>query len=356
MVQPVGLSSALAEIGSIEQFIDGGFASALAAASTPSVTIVQQPPASEPSVPTAFAVEGMAGQPQPAAVAFNSPLNTASDAQGATGDGLGAMAAALAKGFIGVPYLWGGDSPSGFDCSGLVQYVYRELGIDLPRTSQEQATVGIPVASLADAQPGDLVFFPGVDGTPMKPGHVGIYIGDGEMVDAPYSGSTVQVQPVGDPVEIRRVIQAQPPNDGPLPTGQFLPSDGSQSQYGQLFAAATKQYGLPPGLLKAMAQVESSMNPDVVSNAGAEGLMQIMPGVAHSLGIDPFDPSQAIPAAASLMSSYLRTYGSLQLALAAYNAGPAAVDKYGAVPPYQQTQDYIINVISLMEQQHASGS
>jgi cell wall-associated NlpC family hydrolase len=62
--------------------------------------------------------------------------------------------------FLGTPYVWGGATPAtGFDCSGLVQYVYGQLGINLPRTSEEQATVGTPVASLADAQPGDLVFF-----------------------------------------------------------------------------------------------------------------------------------------------------------------------------------------------------
>ncbi len=83
------------------------------------------------------------------------------------------------------------------------------LGVQLPRTSEEQATVGTPVDSLADAQPGDLVFFAGSDGSASSPGHVGIYIGNGEMIDAPHTGTSVQVQAVssaGPVVAIRQVL------------------------------------------------------------------------------------------------------------------------------------------------------
>ena len=108
--------------------------------------------------------------------------------------------------YLGVPYQWGGSTPTGFDCSGLVQYVYAQLGVSLPRTSEEQATAGTPVASLADAQPGDLVFFAGSDGTASSPGHVGIYVGNGQMIDAPYTGAAVRIEPVGNPLAIRRVL------------------------------------------------------------------------------------------------------------------------------------------------------
>ncbi len=116
----------------------------------------------------------------------------------------GTSVVADAEQYLGVPYQWGGTSPTtGFDCSGLVQHVYADLGISLPRTSQEQVTAGTPVDSIADAQPGDLVFFePSASG----PGHVGIYIGNGQMIDAPHTGTDVRIQAVGQPIAIRRIL------------------------------------------------------------------------------------------------------------------------------------------------------
>jgi len=92
-----------------------------------------------------------------------------------------------AESFMGVPYVWGGESPSGFDCSGFVQYVFRHFGVDLYRTSEEQFGEGLNV-SVKDLQPGDLVFF-----TTYAPGatHVGIYIGNGQMVDAQDMGVSI---------------------------------------------------------------------------------------------------------------------------------------------------------------------
>jgi cell wall-associated NlpC family hydrolase len=94
-----------------------------------------------------------------------------------------AAAASIALGYLGVPYVWGGASPSGFDCSGLVMYVYAQLGISLPHYTVAQWNATIPISSPA---PGDLVFFDGL-------GHVGIYIGGGRFVDAPHSGSVVRI-------------------------------------------------------------------------------------------------------------------------------------------------------------------
>ena len=113
----------------------------------------------------------------------------------------------VAQQFLGVPYVWGGESPSGFDCSGLVQYVYGRLGVSLPRVAADQARVGQPVASLADARPGDLLaFHDPVD-------HIGIYAGNGLMVVAPKTGDVVKVQAIYDePTAIRRVLPTTAPS------------------------------------------------------------------------------------------------------------------------------------------------
>jgi cell wall-associated NlpC family hydrolase len=100
------------------------------------------------------------------------------------GSGAGhAAAASIALRYLGVPYVYGGASPSGFDCSGLVMYVYAQLGISLPHYTVAQWNATQPVSSPA---PGDLVFFDGL-------GHVGIYLGGGRFVDAPHSGSVVRI-------------------------------------------------------------------------------------------------------------------------------------------------------------------
>jgi cell wall-associated NlpC family hydrolase len=91
----------------------------------------------------------------------------------------------IAMRYLGVPYVWGGQSPSGFDCSGLVAYVYAQVGVSLPHYTGAQWNVGVPV-SRSDLQPGDLVFFDGL-------GHVGIYIGGNEFIHAPHTGDVVRI-------------------------------------------------------------------------------------------------------------------------------------------------------------------
>jgi len=275
----------------------------------------------------------------------------------------GAAVVADAQRYLGVPYHWGGTDPAtGLDCSGFVQRVYGDLGIALPRTSQEQATVGTPVPDLASAQPGDLLFFePGPGG----PGHVGIYLGGGMMIDAPHTGASVQVEPVwGTPCAIRRVVGstelagaapgagsglavAGVPAAGTL---DALPASlGVPSWLVPILQGAATRYQVPAALLAAVAKHESAYEPGAVSSAGAEGLMQLMPATAASLGVDPFDPAQAVDGAARLLSSYLQRYGgSIPLALAAYDAGPGAVAEYGGIPPYAETQAYVASVTQML--------
>jgi len=91
----------------------------------------------------------------------------------------------IAMRYLGVPYVWGGSSPSGFDCSGLVSYVFAQIGVSLPHSSYAQFGIGTPV-SIGELQPGDLVFFTGAS-------HVGIYIGGGQFIHAPHTGDVVKI-------------------------------------------------------------------------------------------------------------------------------------------------------------------
>jgi cell wall-associated NlpC family hydrolase len=123
--------------------------------------------------------------------------------QGAAGAGAAVTNAAagtivsMARRYIGTPYVWGGESPKGFDCSGFAQYLYGKAGIRIPRTTYTQWNApnahAVPQSQL---EPGDLVFFRGSDSRGGLPGHVGVYIGNGMMIDAPHTGSSVRVENV----------------------------------------------------------------------------------------------------------------------------------------------------------------
>jgi hypothetical protein len=301
-------------------------------------------------------LQGQLGlNPAPAAVGGPSGAKFASALAGATGTANGVTTAGpsggdvveAAKKYLGTPYVFGGDDPAkGLDCSALVQRAYRDLGVELPRNSWQQAKAGRPVASLADAKPGDILAF----NSPVD--HVAIYLGDNRMIAAPKPGDRVKIQNVYEtPTAIRRVLDTVPAAavqdmSSLRPAGLRGASGGLAGvPYANLFEQAGAKHGVSPKLLAAVAKVESGYDPKAVSKAGAQGLMQLMPATARGLGVNnAFDPAQAVNGAAKLLASHLREFKSVPLALAAYNAGGGAVHRYDGIPPFAETQAYVPKV------------
>ncbi|MCR5791719.1 MAG: lytic transglycosylase domain-containing protein [Lachnospiraceae bacterium] len=128
--------------------------------------------------------------------------------------------------------------------------------------------------------------------------------------------------------------------------------NGKTATLESIFEEASRKYNLPLNLLKAVAKQESDFNPNDVSHSGAVGIMQLMPDTAKEVGVtDRYNIRQNIMGGAKYLSTQMKAFGgNLTLALAAYNAGPGSVRRYGGVPPYKETQDYVKKVTNYMKQ------
>jgi cell wall-associated NlpC family hydrolase len=268
----------------------------------------------------------------------------------ALGSTAGQAVVEAGKTHLGVPYLWGGtDAENGFDCSGLVQDAYRRIGVEMPKWSRHQATMGVEVGSIDEALPGDVLAF----GHPVN--HVALYVGDGKMLHAPKSGEVVKVESIDRPIAtIRRIVTPGAATFGLSPTagssvygasGASQPTSELERVYQPVFEAAGERWGIDPALLAGVASTESGFDREAVSSAGAQGLMQFMPATAAEMGVDPWDPASAIDGAARYLRQSLDQFDTVEEAIASYNAGRGAVSRYGGVPPFPETQNYVRKVL-----------
>lgn len=138
-------------------------------------------------------------------------------------------------------------------------------------------------------------------------------------------------------------VRLQPPRvEVPPPPGSVPAFSGRyDGPYLDLARDAAARHGIPADLFLRLVQQESGWNPQAVSPKGAIGLAQLMPGTAQLLGVDATDPVQNLEGGARYLRAQYETFGTWPLALAAYNAGPGAVQEHGGIPPYAETQGYV---------------
>ena len=176
-------------------------------------------------------------------------------------------------------------------------------------------------------------------------GRVRLYLSAGEdnYIDFPLQ-DIVQVEQVPDPPPPPLVT---PQNSTKEPRAGSPDAKLSQADIGEILARAGKEHNLDVDLLASVVKAESGGNARALSRAGARGLMQLMPDTATGLGIqDSYKPDQNVRGGSTYLDALLTRYrNNLALALAAYNAGPAAVDKYHGIPPYHETRAYVARVI-----------
>lgn len=157
---------------------------------------------------------------------------------------------------------------------------------------------------------------------------------------------------VTDPAgALRRVLERISARAGKAQTVAPIDCGGTQpGDFDSLIEEAAQRTGLDPALVRAVVAVESGFRPNAVSGAGAKGLMQLMDGTARALGVgNPFDPAQNLRGGTAFLRQMLERFGDERLALAAYNAGPGAVERFGGIPPYAETRRYVSMVMAERE-------
>jgi soluble lytic murein transglycosylase-like protein len=160
------------------------------------------------------------------------------------------------------------------------------------------------------------------------------------LVQAALAGQREGVQTDADGIPFAQADSA-PGAPAPVPPEEIA----------RLVNANAETWNVDPALIKAIIANESGFNANATSSAGAQGLMQLMPGTAQGLGVsDAYDPAQNVWGGTRYIRGLLDRFGgNVQLAVAAYNAGPGAVDRYGGIPPYAETRNYVQNVLSSFE-------
>lgn len=161
------------------------------------------------------------------------------------------------------------------------------------------------------------------------------------------AGPAPTPQPGGGPSFASMVASAMEPDGAPAAASANAPAPVAPEQIDRLVSANANAWGVDPALVKAIIANESGFNANATSKTGAQGLMQLEPGTAAGLGVsNAYDPAQNIWGGTRYIRGLLdRFHGDTRLAVAAYNAGPGAVEKYGGVPPYAETQAYVDNVL-----------